>query len=335
MRSYLATSLCGVFMAGCAWFCLWVIAFYFINDPELAILLFPFSLRLGMTLHTRTHYWPAIYIAEWGLAIALALLLDEPQWLTILIASGLSIPATLIAKRYYSGDQNRHLLVMASLIMVTAFINVAVVGSHVPAVYMVWLVSITGGLMLVPMCYLVWNYLFQNKWAPLSSYLIHNVVEFKIRHIALYSVLLVASILIQTSLPDELRRFAPFCMAIPIILLAVRYGWQGALLATMLNSVALIAAHSGTSKLEITDLLLSLSAQTITGILLGLAVQKQKDLNSKLRSELSRNQNLSRQLVTAEESVRRDIARELHDEIGQNITAIRTQARRSACNNVK
>ncbi|MEZ9707046.1 signal transduction histidine-protein kinase/phosphatase UhpB, partial [Vibrio breoganii] len=74
-----------------------------------------------------------------------------------------------------------------------------------------------------------------------------------------------------------------------------------------LNSVALIAAHSGTSKLEITDLLLSLSAQTITGILLGLAVQKQKDLNSKLRSELSRNQNLSRQLVTAEESVRRDI----------------------------
>lgn len=48
--------------------------------------------------------------------------------------------------------------------------------------------------------------------------------------------------------------------------------------------------------------------------------------NSKLRSELSRNQNLSRQLITAEESVRRDIARELHDEIGQNITAIRTQA---------
>ncbi|MEZ9287956.1 signal transduction histidine-protein kinase/phosphatase UhpB [Vibrio lentus] len=326
MRSYLATSLCGVFMAGCAWFCLWVIAFYFINDPELAILLFPFSLRLGMTLHTRTQYWPAIYVAEWGLAIALALLLDEPQWLTVLIASGLSIPATLFAKRYYYGDQNRHLLVMASIIMVTSLINVAVVGSHVPATYMVWLVSITGGLMLVPMCYLVWNYLFQNKWAPLSSYLIHNAVEFKIRHIALYSVLLVASILIQTSLPDELRRFAPFCMAIPIILLAVRYGWQGALLATLLNSVALIAAHSGTSKLEITDLLLSLSAQTITGILLGLAVQKQKDLNSKLRSELSRNQNLSRQLITAEESVRRDIARELHDEIGQNITAIRTQA---------
>lgn len=326
MRTYLATSVCGIFMAGCSWFCLWVIAYYFINDPELAILLFPFSLRLGMTLHTRTRYWPAIYIAEWGLTIALALLLNEPQWLTVLIASALSIPVTLLAKRYYYGDQNRHLLVMASVIIIMAFINLSAVGFHVSSIYMTWLVSITGGLMLVPMCYLVWNYLFQNKWAPLSSYLINTVVEFKIRHIALYSLLFIASIIIQTSLPEELRRFAPFCMAIPIILLAVRYGWQGALLATLFNSVALIAAHSGVSKLEITDLLLSLSAQTITGILLGLAVQKQKDLNHKLRSELSRNQNLSRQLITAEESVRRDIARELHDEIGQNITAIRTQA---------
>ena len=142
----------------------------------------------------------------------------------------------------------------------------------------------------------------------------------------LYSVLLIASILVQTSLPDELKRFAPFCMAIPIIVLALRYGWQGALLATMLNSIALIAARSGVSNLEITDLLLSLSAQTLTGIMLGLAVQKQKDLNQKLRGELSRNQTLSRQLIQAEESVRRDVARELHDEIGQNITAIRTQA---------
>lgn len=57
-----------------------------------------------------------------------------------------------------------------------------------------------------------------------------------------------------------------------------------------------------------------------------MAVQRQRDLNQKLRFELSRNQNLSRQLVKAEESVRQEVARELHDEIGQNITAIRTQA---------
>ncbi|MCZ8485824.1 hypothetical protein O9993_09765 [Vibrio lentus] len=121
-------------MAGCAWFCCGVIAFYFINDPELAILLFH-SLRLGMTLHTRTQYWPAIYVAEWGLAIALALLLDE---LTVnrFNRQRIKHSATLFAKRYYYGDQNR-LVVMASIIMVTSLINVAVVGSRLPATY-IW-----------------------------------------------------------------------------------------------------------------------------------------------------------------------------------------------------
>ncbi|EGQ8173264.1 TPA: signal transduction histidine-protein kinase/phosphatase UhpB [Vibrio vulnificus] len=326
MRSYTITSLCGFFMTACAWFCLWVIAYYFVNDAELAILLFPFALRLGITLHTHTRFWPTIYLAEWGLTIALALLLDQPQWLMVLVASVLSIPVVCLAKKYYRGDHNQHLAIMAVIIVITASINVLAVGFHVQSVYMVWLASVTGGLMLLPMCYLLWNYLFQSPWSPLTSNLLANTVEFKVRHIVLYTVLLITSILIQTSLPDELKRFAPFCMAIPIIVLALRYGWQGALLATMLNSVALIAARSGVSNLEITDLLLSLSAQTLTGIMLGLAVQKQKDLNQQLRGELSRNQTLSRQLIQAEESVRRDVARELHDEIGQNITAIRTQA---------
>ncbi|OAJ92587.1 signal transduction histidine-protein kinase/phosphatase UhpB [Vibrio bivalvicida] len=326
MRSYTITSICGFFMTACAWFCLWVIAYYFVNDAELAILLFPFALRLGITLHTRTKYWAIVYLAEWGLTVALALLLEQPQWLMVLVASVLSVPVVYLAKKYYHGDQNQHLAVMAVLILVTSCINVISVGFHVQSVYMLWLASIAGGLMILPMCYLLWNYLFQSPWSPLTSNLLANNIEFKVRHIVLYTVLLIASILIQTSLPDELKRFAPFCMAIPIIVLALRYGWQGAFLATMLNSIALIAARSGVSNLEITDLLLSLSAQTLTGIMLGLAVQKQKDLNHKLRGELSRNQTLSRQLIQAEESVRKDIARELHDEIGQNITAIRTQA---------
>ncbi|MEF1340427.1 signal transduction histidine-protein kinase/phosphatase UhpB, partial [Vibrio rotiferianus] len=105
MRSYTITSICGLFMTGCSWFCLWVIAYYFVNDAELAILLFPFALRLGLTLHTRTKYWTTIYLAEWGLTVALALLLEQPQWLMVLVASVLSIPVVYLAKRYYKGDQ--------------------------------------------------------------------------------------------------------------------------------------------------------------------------------------------------------------------------------------
>ncbi|CAH8190050.1 signal transduction histidine-protein kinase/phosphatase UhpB [Vibrio aestuarianus] len=326
MHRYLITSICAWFLLSCSWFCSWVIAYYFVNDPELAILFFPFALRLGITLHTPKYYWPAIYAAEWWLTVALAILMDQPQWLTVLAASAASIPLIAVAQRYYYGSQQRRLSVMGVIIVLSALTNTLAVSHHDIAASMVALVSITAGLMMVPSCYLVWNYLFQSTWIPLTANLVSRHIEFRARHIVFYSLLFALSIALQIGLPDELRRFAPFCLAIPIILLAFRYGWQGALLGTLLNSIALIAARSGVSGIEITDLLLSLSAQSLTGITLGMAVQHQRDLNTKLRQELDRNQNLSRQLVKAEESVRRDIARELHDEIGQNITAIRTQA---------
>ncbi|SON53374.1 signal transduction histidine-protein kinase/phosphatase UhpB [Vibrio tapetis] len=326
MRNYVVMSLCGWFLMLTSWFCLWVIGYYFVMDAELAILLFPFALRLGVSLHAPKKYWPAVYSAEWFLTISLAILLDQPQWLTVLAASVASIPVIWYAQKYNAGTQWRRLSTMAGVIVFTALLNTAFIASHGHPIGLVFLVSITGGLMLVPSCYLVWSYLFQSTWIPLTANLVSRHIEFRTRHVFLYAVLFVLSIALQVGLPEELRRFAPFCLAIPIILLAFRYGWQGALLGTLLNSVALIAARSGVSNMEVTDLLLSLSAQSLTGILLGIGIQRQRDLNVQLRDELSRNQNLSRQLIKAEESVRKDIARELHDEIGQNITAIRTQA---------
>ncbi len=147
-----------------------------------------------------------------------------------------------------------------------------------------------------------------------------------VRHIALYSVLLVASILIQTSLPDELRRFAPFCMAIPS---SARRSLRmaGHVLATLVEAVSRADScprwNVQTRKYRFT--LISFCSNHHWHIA-GSCGSKAKRSRFKLRSELSRNQNLSRQLITAERSVRRDIARELHGEIGRNITAIRTQA---------
>ncbi|CAG20731.1 signal transduction histidine-protein kinase/phosphatase UhpB [Photobacterium profundum] len=354
MRNYGITSLCGWLLISCSWFCLWVLSYYFIMEPELAILLFPFALRLGTVLHTPKRYWLAVYGAEWWLMVSLAILLDQPQWLSVIAASLISVPIIWFAQKYYYGSQWRRLCVMGVVIFSTALLNVLVFSSQIPSLqmpslqilslqmqgvqdaalitaplyslWMVFLVSVTGGLMLVPSCYLIWSYLFQKSWIPLTVNLVSKPIELRSRHVVIYVVLFALSIAAQVGLPEELRRFAPFCLAIPIILLAFRYGWQGALLGTLLNSVALIAARSGVSNMEITDLLLSLSAQSLTGILLGMGIQRQRELNQKLRHELNRNHNLSRQLVKAEESVRRDIARELHDEIGQNITAIRTQA---------
>ncbi|KAB2439282.1 two-component system sensor histidine kinase UhpB, partial [Enterobacter hormaechei] len=116
----------------------------------------------------------------------------------------------------------------------------------------------------------------------------------------------------------------PFCLALPIIALAWHYGWQGALIATLMNAIALIASQTWHD--HPVDLLLSLLAQSLTGLLLGAGIQRLRELNQSLQAELARNRRLAERLLETEESVRQEVARELHDDIGQTITAIRTQA---------
>jgi two-component system sensor histidine kinase UhpB len=117
-------------------------------------------------------------------------------------------------------------------------------------------------------------------------------------------------------------RFTPFCLALPIIALAWHYGWQGALIATLMNAIALIASQTWHD--HPVDLLLSLLAQSLTGLLLGAGIQRLRELNQSLQNELARNHRLAERLLETEE--RAPTWRELHDDIGQTITAIRTQA---------
>jgi two-component system sensor histidine kinase UhpB len=91
-----------------------------------------------------------------------------------------------------------------------------------------------------------------------------------------------------------------------------------------MNAIALIASQTWHD--HPVDLLLSLLAQSLTGLLLGAGIQRLRELNQSLQNELARNHRLAERLLETEESVRRDVARELHDDIGQTITAIRTQA---------
>ncbi|HBM4948730.1 TPA: signal transduction histidine-protein kinase/phosphatase UhpB, partial [Shigella flexneri] len=180
------------------------------------------------------------------------------------------------------------------------------------------------GLTLAPICLVFWHYLANNTWLPLGPSLVSQPINWRGRHLVWYLLLFVISLWLQLGLPDELSRFTPFCLALPIIALAWHYGWQGALIATLMNAIALIASQ--TWRDHLVDLLLSLLVQSLTGLLLGAGIQRLRELNQSLQKELARNQHLAERLLETEESVRRDVARELHDDIGQTITAIRTQA---------
>lgn len=168
-----------------------------------------------------------------------------------------------------------------------------------------------------------WHYLANNTAAARA------VVSFSTDQLArAASGLVLAAVCYQSLAPVGLagRTVALYAilLALPIIALARHYGWQGALIATLMNAIALIASQ--TRRDHPVDLLLSLLVQSLTGLLLGAGIQRLRELNQSLQKELARNQHLAERLLETEESVRRDVARELHDDIGQTITAIRTQA---------
>ncbi|PJG85980.1 signal transduction histidine-protein kinase/phosphatase UhpB [Conservatibacter flavescens] len=319
------TALYSIFGIFCGNFCLWIISDYLLNDPILALFFLPCSLRLGIVLHIPRRFWAIPYVCEW---LLIGLLWHtypnlSVQWLYVL--SLLSYLVCFKAFPYYTGTQWQKLSLQGGFIFIISLLNASLLAPTNHFGY-TFLVSLTGGLLVVPACYLIYEYLFKHRWIPLTADLIHKPISLRTRHIFIYLFLFILNIYIQTTLPSEFMRFAIFCLAIPIILLAFHYGWQGALLGTLLNSIALIATSHGFSNVEMTDLLLSLSAQTVTGIFLGLAIQYQRDLNHSISIELSKNKWLTTQLIDTEETIRKEIARELHDEIGQNITAIRTQA---------
>jgi len=60
----------------------------------------------------------------------------------------------------------------------------------------------------------------------------------------------------------------------------------------------------------------------------GRDITQRKQTDEELRASHLRSESLSRQLITAQESERRVLARELHDEIGQVLTAIKMNLRR-------
>ncbi|WP_409033656.1 MASE1 domain-containing protein, partial [Klebsiella pneumoniae] len=81
-------------------------------------------------------------------------------------------------------------------------------------------------------------------WLPLGPSLVSQPINWRGRHLVWYLLLFVISLWLQLGLPDELSRFTPFCLALPIIALAWHYGWQGALIATLMNAIALIASQT-------------------------------------------------------------------------------------------
>ncbi|MDE1336565.1 MASE1 domain-containing sensor histidine kinase [Vibrio aestuarianus] len=327
-----------------SWFCLWNISHYLAPDLLLAGLLLPTGLKLATLTLSPRRLWLGITLCEMFIAWSLGQILESPghEYLLLLFA----LIAYWLAIAFQSlwaslQDYWQKILALTGLTLIYGLIcGTGVLLLIKPLelefhyVVQVTVATITGGVLLTPFLFLLYDYLHQQIWNPLSPTLIHH--EVTLRPSALLWCLLFFSggLIAELVLLEQLKPLALLLFLLPNIFMAYQYGWQGGVLASMMNSILLATARQVTGSFE-SDMELQsfIATQALVGLGLGIAISRQyllahrlTQINRKLEQELRNKQQLTRQLVHVEEQIRKSVARELHDEIGQNITAIQIQS---------
>ncbi len=215
-----------------------------VERPDLAVLLFPFGLRLGLMLQCPRGYWPVLLGAEWLLIFWLAQEVALAHPIILMIGSVLALlPVALISRYRHQRDwltllRQGGALIAAALLQSLPWMSEGSDGLNA------LLLTLTGGLTLAPTCPVIWHYLTSTVWRPLGPSLVSQPVNWRGRHLIWYLLLFTVSLWLQLGLPAELSRFTLSAPALPIIALARHYGWQGALIAALMNAIALIASQT-------------------------------------------------------------------------------------------
>lgn len=327
-----------------SWFCLWNISRYLSPDILLAGLLLPTGLKLiTFTLAPRS-LWHLFMISELFIVASLLYLLGENEHENLLLIFVflpyiIAIPFSHYWKHLETYWQ-KLLALSAITILYSLACGLALLLLAKPLnlpfsyVFSATISALTGGILLAPFLYLLYDYLQHKLWLPLSPILIHQDIRLRpsaiIWGIGFFSLGLIA----ELTLLETMKPLVLLIILLPNIFMAYKYGWQGGVLAGVINSILLTTARQITGTFESDqELQIFMTSQALVGLGLGIAISRQYLLseqlhrvNCDLAMELSNKQQLTQQLVQAEENIRKSVARELHDEIGQNITAIQIQA---------
>lgn len=161
-----------------------------------------------------------------------------------------------------------------------------------------------------------------------------------LRDIAIYLLPLLLAAAVLTSMAPRIAPIAFLLTFAPLLYLAFRHGCSGATLALPCVGVSVEMGHSLGLDFAVPALQLALVAIGFGTLMLGAAISALREshwlLAERNRELLQKNNTLyglagelrimAQQLTRLQEQGQRELAAELHDELGQSITAVATRA---------
>ncbi|CNJ18440.1 sensor kinase protein [Yersinia frederiksenii] len=318
-----------------SWLALWSISFYLSDDGLHAVLLLPQGLRLALMILLPRRYWSILLLTE---CVALGWLHSEALQPTalIMLSPFLSLLPAWLTQRFWHHYTLywQRLLLLLTAVTGNSLLHGLVLGFWLPLpLTQTLLATFTGGILLVPFTYLIYEYLKQQHIRNLFS---QQMPDPPLRTSLLIwcSLIFAIGVCVQMAIAPNMERLLLIFVFLPNVFMAYKFGWQGGVLAAVLGSLMITVTRQASGAFhDLAELELFLSTQALLGMTLGIAISRQQQLaqhlhryRNQLEQELQTRRKLMKRLVHTEEDVRKEIARELHDEIGQNITAIQIQA---------
>lgn len=320
---------------GTGWLMLWTLSFYLTHNGQQAVLFLPQGVWLALMILLSRRYWPALILPP----LAAILWLHGEQLLTrylMLAVPLIGIVSAWLAQRYWHRFPLywQRLSILIAAVTVNALLQTLILSPFLdsPATLLL-LGSFTGGVLLTPFVYLVFEFLRQQHRYHLLGLDTSNP-PLRTSLIIWCSLFFIIGIGTQMVLSPALERLLLIVVFLPNVVMAWKFGWQGGVLSGLLGSMMItIARQVGVGFSDLLELEIFLSTQSLLGIGLGIAISRQQHLamnleryRHRLESELQARRALAEKLIHSEEDTRKQLARELHDEIGQNITAIQIQS---------
>lgn len=340
------------------WYHSWYFPVNFAVIDNTASWFLPAGYRFSAFLFAPRKYWLAIIIGEWSAIRLITAQRGEIDILSDIIATTLPALIYLCAAHIYlkvyitpslkTTKQATGLLTgsvlsatFTSAILSTSMVyhgELAMIPSselftqkHVLNIMTFAFGDIIGVLLILPPVLLFFEY-FRSKKTPVRQIGFSQLFQFLMALLFAFAVI------------TNLYQIPLYYVKVLVVTLAIasthKWGWKGAVLSVLIMCILIVyTSLLSTETISVIENQVYLITIAFTSLILGASITEQSNLNQQLQKQNSvlnhlndsykqqaeKNQQLAAKVVEIQEKERKKISTELHDDIGQTLTAIRTE----------